>query len=68
MTREIERLYILPRFKGLHLGSKLMKFALDLAKRRVKSACGWVSGNTMSLLRHFIHIGDSSVLASIPSQ
>ena len=33
---EIERLYILPRFKGLHLGSKLMKFALDLAKEKGK--------------------------------
>lgn len=33
---EIERLYILPRFKGLHLGSKLMKFALDLAKEKDK--------------------------------
>lgn len=33
---EIERLYILPRFKGLHLGSKLMKFALDLAKDKGK--------------------------------
>lgn len=33
---EIERLYILPRFKGLHLGSKLMRFALDLAKEKGK--------------------------------
>ena len=33
---EIERLYILPRYKGLHLGSKLMKFALDLAKEKDK--------------------------------
>lgn len=33
---EIERLYILPRYKGLHLGSKLMKFALDLAKDKDK--------------------------------
>ena len=33
---EIERLYILPRFKGLHLGSKLMEFALDLAKDKGK--------------------------------
>ena len=33
---EIERLYILPRYKGLHLGSKLMKFALDLAKDKGK--------------------------------
>lgn len=33
---EIERLYILPRYKGLHLGSKLMKFALDLAKEKSK--------------------------------
>ena len=33
---EIERLYILPRFKGLHLGSKLMEFALDLAKEKGK--------------------------------
>ena len=33
---EIERLYILPRFKGLHLGSKLIKFALDLAKEKGK--------------------------------
>ena len=33
---EIERLYILPHFKGLHLGSKLMKFALDLAKEKGK--------------------------------
>ena len=33
---EIERLYILPRYKGLHLGSKLMKFALDLAKEKGK--------------------------------
>ena len=33
---EIERLYILPHYKGLHLGSKLMKFALDLAKEKGK--------------------------------
>lgn len=33
---EIERLYILPRYKGLHLGSKLMKFALELAKEKGK--------------------------------
>lgn len=33
---EIERLYILPRYKGLHIGSKLMKFALDLAKEKGK--------------------------------
>lgn len=33
---EIERLYILPQYKGLHLGSKLMKFALDLAKEKGK--------------------------------
>lgn len=33
---EIERLYILPRYKGRHLGSKLMKFALDLAKEKDK--------------------------------
>ena len=33
---EIERLYILPQYKGLHLGSKLMEFALDLAKDKGK--------------------------------
>ena len=33
---EIEHLYILPRFKGLHLGSKLMNFALNLAKEKDK--------------------------------
>lgn len=33
---EIERLYILPHFKGLHLGSKLMEFSLDLAKEKGK--------------------------------
>lgn len=33
---EIERLYILPHYKGLHLGSKLMEFALDLAKDKGK--------------------------------
>ena len=51
---EVERLYILPAFKGKKLGTQLLELAEEKAREFGKNALWLVSGNTMMRRGHFI--------------